>query len=169
MTVSLVVIAIISLQAGAYYEFLSLFSHVPNGSHDSGVHASARIRVDTIINYGNATISWSNQTGVPKGWNLYNLTVLLTNGRISASNFTFSGVSEHQILGINGVEQNSTYYWSLWKFCPSSNAWDWADVGADEIALSNNGVYGWYFQNFNTQYPPVTGAATVEVLNINSC
>ena len=127
------------------------------------------LQVGTIINYGNTSITWSNNTKVPNGWNFYDLTVQLTNGRIRTSNFTFNGVTEHQVLEINGVSQTSTLYWSLWKFCPTYNAWDWASVGADEIALSNGGIYGWYFQNYNTQNPPVAGAATVEVLDIASC
>lgn len=177
---SIAVISIIALQAGAYAEFQRLFLHPPTISHDSRTHDSGSttnrsksdttyIQVDTVINYGNGTITWANNTKIPNGWNFYNLTVLLTNGNVRTDNYTFVGVQEHQILEINGVPQTSTLYWSLWKFCPTHNAWDWSDVGADEIAMSNGGIYGWYFQNYNSQNAPVPGAATVEVLDVNSC
>lgn len=188
----LLAIGVIGLQTGAYSTFEGLFSRSPttvhpatagggsdshNNSSNSGSHGndsnstsnSNYFEVNTIFNYGNGRLTWFNDTKVAKNWNFYNLTVLLTNGAIYAKNFTISGSPEHQIITINGLAQNSTYYWSLWKFCPSHNAWDWADVGADEIAMVNNGIYGWYYQNYNTQFPPVAGAATFEVLDINAC
>ncbi len=167
-------IALLGFQTGAYYEFEKLFAVNDSGSHgppnNNSTQNSDKIEVNTIFNYGNGTIRWSNGTKVPKTWNFYNLTLSLTHGNVHSAIFTFAGVSEHQILGLNNVEQNSTYYWSLWKFCPGHSAWTLTPVGADAIALSSNGIYGWYYQEqVGTQYAPVPGAPTVTVLDIASC
>lgn len=175
----LVALSVIGFQAGAYYEFQKLFlkdkssasvsgSHSGSGSNHNSTSGENEVEVNTIFNYGNGTISWFNKTRVSDGWNFYNLTLFLTNGRVHSQVFP-DLQNEHQVLGLNGLEQNSTYYWSLWKYCSSYNAWDWSPVGADKISLSNNGVYGWYYQNQNTNYPPVAGAATVTILSIGSC
>ncbi len=170
-------IGLLAFQTGAYYEFGKLFAGTTS-VNDSGNHVpsnnstqnSAKIEVNTIFNYGNGTIRWSNGTKVPKTWNFYNLTLLLTDGNVHSAVFTFAGMTEHQILGLNNVEQNSTYYWSLWKFCPGHNAWTLTPVGADAVALSSNGIYGWYYQEQDgTQYAPVPGAPTITVLDLASC
>ena len=175
----LVALGVIGFQTGAYYEFQKLFlrnnssasnagNHGDSGSKNSTASPSNKVEVNTIFNYGNGTIAWFNKTKVSASWNFYNLTVFLANGRVDSEVFT-DVQNEHQVLGINGVNQTSTDYWSLWKYCPSYNAWAWSPVGADRISLSNNGIYGWYYQNQNTNYAPVAGAATITILDISSC
>jgi hypothetical protein len=174
---SLIVIAaaVIGFQTGAYYYFQQLFSPTTSPTHPAGNHndicsSVVCIEVNTIINYGNYnhTIVWFNHTRVPQSWNFYNVTILITNGRVHSE--YYQDLGENQVLGLNGVEQNATSYWSLWKFCPGYNAWALTPVGVDRIALSNNGIYGWYFQSQSgTQYPPVPGAKTVTVLDIRTC
>lgn len=175
----LVALGVVGFQTGAYYEFQKLFlrnnssssvsgNHSDSGSRNSTTTPSNTVEVNTIFNYGNGTITWFNKTKVSETWNFYNLTVFLTNARVHSEVYP-DLQNEHQVLGINGLEQNSTDYWSLWIFCLTYNAWAWSPVGADEILLFNSGVYGWYYQNQSTNYPPVTGAATVTILNISSC
>jgi hypothetical protein len=176
----LVALGVIGFQTGAYHEFQKLFVRDNSSANVSGNHGgsgsnnnnstspSNYIEVNTIFNYGNRTSTWFNKTRVSESRNFYNLTVFLTDGRVHSQAFP-DLQNEHQVLGINGLEQNSTDYWSLWKYCPSYSAWAWSPVGADRISLSNNGIYGWYYQNQNTHYAPVAGAATVTILDISSC
>jgi hypothetical protein len=167
---ALIVIAasVIGFQTGAYYYFQSLFSPNRSPTRPSGNNNDSYIEVNTIINYGNNTVVWFNHTRVLQTWNFYNVTILISNGRVHSEYYPDLG--ENQVLGLNGVEQNATSYWSLWKFCPGHSAWALTPVGVDGIALSNNGTYGWYFQNQSgTQYPPVAGAKTVAALDIGTC
>ena len=188
----LLAVGVIGFQTGAYHEFERLFArsstiiHPANSNGGSGTKNnnsnstgntnsnsnstsnSNYFEVNTIINYGNSTSVWFNKTKVSDVWNFYNLTLYLTNGRVDAQYFG-PPLNEHQILGLNGVEQTSTYYWSLWKFCPRHTAWAWSPVGADAIALSNSGSYGWYYQNYNTQFAPVAGANVTVIPDILSC
>jgi hypothetical protein len=160
--------AVIGFQTGAYYYFQSLFSPTPSPTRPSGSHNDSYIEVNTIINYGNYTRVWFNHTRVPQTWNFYNVTILISNGRVHSE--YYQDLGENQVLGLNGVEQNATDAWSLWKFCPSYSAWALTPVGVDLIMLSNGGAYGWYYQSLNgPYYPPVPGARTVTVLDIRSC
>jgi len=170
----LVALAILGFQTGAYLEFRNLVlgnPSVSDSSHHGGSNtnsSSGYIETNTIINYGNSTVVWYNHTRSPSNWNFYNLTVHLTNGNVQS--IYYSSYGAHQILGINGLEQSAIFYWSLWKFCPTHNAWDWSTVGVDRISLSSNGVYGWrYEQQLGPQIPPITGAQTEVALDINSC
>ena len=174
-----VALAILGFQTGAYLEFRNLVLGNGSVSHSSSNHGGSDsnndssssnndILTDTIINYGNSTIQWYNHTRSPGHWNFYNLTLYLAHGNIQGTYFPSLG--EYQILGINGLEQNATFYWSLWKFCPSHNAWDWSPVGVDNLQLVNNGTYGWYYQSQSgNALPPVYGAKVVVDFGINSC
>lgn len=174
----IIALAILGFQTGSYLEFRNLVlgnpsvshssNHGGSGSTNSTSSNSGDIETNTIINYGNFTVEWYNHTKSPSNWNFYNLTLSLAHGNVQGP--YSSSYGEHQILGINGLEQNATFYWSLWKFCPSFNAWDWSPVGVDNLRLANNGTYGWYYQSQggNAQ-PPVYGAKVVAALDINSC
>lgn len=175
MFLALIIVAatVLGFQTGAYLYFQHLFSPSPSPTSTSGNHNGSTcsvncVEVSTIINYGNTTRVWINNTRVPQSWNFYNVTVLITNGRVHAQYFPSYG--ENQVFGLNGVEQTPTEYWSIWKFCPGYQAWTLTPVGVDRVMLSNGGVYGWYFQNQSgTQYPPVPGAKTVTVVDLSSC
>jgi hypothetical protein len=180
LSLLIVAISVIGFQTGAYYEFQKRFLWNPVTSDTSGNHGgpgsngsnsssnsgsngnrsnSHYIDVNTIINYGN-TSTWFNNTEVTEGWNFYNLTLLLANGNVDSQ--FYPGFNEHYVLGINGVEEKLPYYWSLWIFCSKDNAWALSAVGADDIRLSNDGIYGWYYQQTGT-VPPVVGANTVVI------
>lgn len=164
----IVVLGAFGFQTGAYLQFEKLFSKTSVAS-DSG-HQTAYFEVSTIFNYGNGTSVWSNDTRVPQAWNFYNLTLFLANGRVQ-SQFFGPPLNEYQVLSINGLKQDNTNFWSLWKFCPTSEAWAYSNVGAQGLALSNHSAFGWYYQNQNTQppNPPVADAPTVSVLNMTAC
>src|SRR5215467_930261 len=125
----IVALAILGFQSGAYMTFRDLVVGNPPVSHSSNhggsgsnstSSSSNQIETNTIINYGNSTVDWYNHTQSPNNWNFYNLTLTLANGNVHAT--YSSSYGEHQVLGINGLEQNATFYWSLWKFCSSYNA-----------------------------------------------
>lgn len=176
----IVAFAILGFQTGAYREFRNIILGNRSVSNNSSNHSGSGlnnnsstsnngdIETNTIINYGNASVQWYNHTKSPSNWNFYNLTWSLANGNVQET--YSSSYGEHQILGINGKLQNATFYWSLWKFCPSYNAWDWSPVGVDNLQLVNNGTYGWYYQSQNgNAFPPVYGAKVIVALNVNSC
>ncbi len=164
-TILLIAISLISIQVGAYYDFERFFlsrdtaaqntgSQLCNGS---GNKADPQvICVNTLLNFGNNTSKWFNESRVPIGWNFYNLTIYVANGNIDSS--YYGGVlNEHYINAIDGVRQDGSSFWHLWQFCNKDRAWSYSNVGADQIKLADNQTLAWYFDSFNDYAPPVTG------------
>jgi hypothetical protein len=173
------VIAVATVQLNAYYDFQKFIlnnrgagsssgSHSGNstssgkgsGSWNSSIPNPNYIEVSTLVNYGNGTVKWYNETQVPKIWNFYNLTIFLANGNVEAQYYPSLG--EHYILAINGLKQVDPLYWSLWILCQKDRAWEMSPVGADEIILANGETLAWYYQSYVQQaQPPVAGAPQV--------
>src|SRR5438034_682377 len=82
----------VSAQLGAYYYLHRLYSPA----------ASQAGTVNTLINYGNSTIKWYNQTSISGSENFYHLTVSLVGGNIEAQ-FYGPPLNEHFVTAINGV------------------------------------------------------------------
>ena len=170
LAIFLVAISLVSIQLGAYYDLEKFFlpnntasqntgSHGGNGSGNQSGNSNV-ITVNTLLNFGNGTSKWFNDTRVPLGWNFYNLTVYVANGNVEST--WDPGLKEHFITGIDGVPHAGSYggnYWALWQFCNNNQAWLYSNVGADEITLSNNQTVAWYFEL--AEAPPIPGAITV--------
>ncbi len=147
LVLAFIAVGILSAQIGAYYYLQKLSS--PAGPTLG--------TVNTLINYGNATMKWYNETNIPANWNFYNLTVYLTRGNIVATFDTL--LNEHYVTGINGVENHAPHFWTLWTFCENQSAWAQATVGADEIRLGNSTTLAWAYQI--PYQSPMPGASTV--------
>src|SRR6266851_705072 len=57
--------------------------------------------VNVLLNYGNGTLVWYNQTLVSSTWNFFNVTELITKGNLGAAFFASFG--SHFVYSINGV------------------------------------------------------------------
>ena|SRR2546425_4856243 len=165
----LIAISLISIQVGAYYDLERFFlsnnsaaqntgSHVSNGSgNKTETHV---IKVNTLLNFGNSTSKWFNESRVPIGWTFYNLTIYVANGNIDST--YYGGVlNEHYINAIDGVRQDGSSFWHLWQYCNKDRAWSYSNVGADQIRLVDNQTLAWYFDSFSNYGPPVPGYPTV--------
>ena len=170
LAILLVAISLVSIQAGAYYDLERFF--LPNntasqnagsrGGNGSGNHTGNAnfIMVNTLLNFGNGTSKWFNDTQVPLGWNFYNLTMYIANGNVDSTYYP-SPLNEHYINAIDGVRQDRSSFWHLWLFCNKDQAWSYSNVGADAINLSNGQTVAWYFDSFNSYAPPLPGSRTV--------
>ncbi len=122
----------------------------------------AYVTVSALINYGNGTSRWDNQTKAPTGWSFYDLT-----SSISHVEATYSpSLGEHYVIGIDGVRSSGRYYWTLWVYCQPDKAWAASQVGADLIKLTNGEILAWYYQapasiEPSTWQPPVAKARSV--------
>jgi hypothetical protein len=106
---------------------------------------------DILIDYENGSKTWSNNTRIQPGWNLYTITLLVTNGNVNATCCEFGS---HFVVGINGVENTKTTYWWLWTY-NSTALWQTALLGPDEITVqANNTIFGWTFCGSNAQGNP---------------
>ncbi len=110
--------------------------------------------VDMLVDYGNGTESWYNDTAVQPGWNAYEATLVLLDNRIQAT--WYPAYQEHFVNGLNGVPGTSTTSWFLWLY--SDGSWQTASSGPDPIRALNGTVLAWtlcgYDQNFNPTCAP---------------
>lgn len=113
----------------------------------------AKYDIDILIDYGNGNGVWYNNTSVEPGTNLYTATVLAASGNVNA---TYSSqYQEHLVNGIGGVEATGSEFWWLWTYNRSnSTSWQVAQLGADQITVTNGGIYAWSFCGMNASYDP---------------
>ena len=144
-----------SSSLGAFY-YLRYNQEAVIVGHDSAEVQSLASRYGVVqttnlmIDFGNGTRHWFNGTRVQPGWNMYTVTLAVTNGRVNA---TCCAYGSHFVTGIEGVQSStgSTKSWTIWTY-NSTSSWHEADVGVDQLPASNDSVYAWSF----CAYDPVT-------------
>lgn len=112
-----------------------------------GVRYSANV----LFDFGNSTHVWFNDTRVPIGWNLFNLTLYLTQGRVTA--VYYSQYQSHFVTGIEGVQNTQNKFWFLWVY-ETTTAWRLSPVGADQLTISDGSIYAWTFCATSTSDQP---------------
>ena len=154
--------SLVGIQVAAYYDLERFFLASDGATQNTGSHNSNAnvIAVSTLLNFGNGTSKWFNESRVPIGWNFYNLTMYIANGKVESAYYA-SPLNEHYINAIDGVRQDGSSFWHLWQFCNKDQAWSYSNIGADDIILSNGRTIAWYFDSNNDYGPPVSGSRTV--------
>ncbi len=147
--IGIITLAIVLSQVTALY----YSQRVESVSSSSGCSAF----VCTVVNFGNSTVTWYNESNVPAHWNFYNLTVFITNGNLVAE-FYPAPLNEHLVTSIEGVQNAGQFSWTLWIFCGAKKAWSFSNVGADEIRLVNGETLAWAYVAPHS--PPVAGSNT---------
>lgn len=175
----LVATAIVSGSIGSYYYLQELNSKSQSqnsGSSHSGGSKSGTgngsqaqanyLDVITLVNYGNGTSTWYNETKVRPGWNFYNLTLFVANGNVEALYYPY--LHAHYIIGINGVRNDNdgihcTFCWTIWSYCKNDRAWAISALGADWITLVDGATHAWYYQDTSATpwKPPIAGVPVV--------
>ncbi len=97
---------------------------------------------NVLIDYGNGTRTWFNNTKVDPGWNLYVVTQIITNGHINATYYPQYGA--HFITAIYSVANTKSKYWLLWTYNATAS-WQMAHSGSDQLKMYNGSVYAWSF------------------------
>jgi len=95
--------------------------------------------VDIMIDYGNGTIVWYNETRIQTGADLMESTGLACDIEYQTSDFG------SYITKINGVEQDSAHFW-LWNYY--EEGWQMGPVGADQYSLHDGDIVGWTYTSF---------------------
>jgi hypothetical protein len=141
--------------ASAYAGYYYLQYQQTNQSYQNVLHYVKGITYysNVLFEFGNGTKLWFNNTRVPIGWNVYNVTLYLTHGNINATYYPKYG--EHFVTGIEGVQNTASKFWFLWTY-NSTSSWQIAQVGADQLTIYNGSTYAWTFCGEN----PATYAPT---------
>ena len=113
IAVLIAMLIIVSSVGGLYYV---KYSQV---SSDNSIYLrqlnqlNVKYDADILIDYGNGTYTWYNDTSVQPGSNLYTTTVLVTNGYVNATCCEFGS---HFVTGIDGVQNSNSESWWLWTY-----------------------------------------------------
>lgn len=105
---------------------------------------------DILIDYGNGTKTWYNNTQVDPDWNLYVVTQIITSGHVNAT--YYPQYDSHFVTAIYNVANTKSDYWLLWTY-NSTASWQMAQVGADQLMMYNDSVYAWTYCGANCARP----------------
>ena len=95
-----------------------------------------------LIDFGNGTNVWYNDTHFQPGLNLYVATQVITGGQVNAT--YYPSYSEHFVTAIYNVANSGNNYWGIWTY-NSTASWQMANVGADDLQIYNGSVYAWFY------------------------
>jgi hypothetical protein len=110
--------------------------------------------VHMLIDFGNGTNRWFNDTLVQPGWNGFLVTLVLLKGNVQAVRYAGGGfgAGEHFVTELDGVSQTSSEYWGVWQF--GGGKWTYLQTGADLMHVSNGTIFAWTLCGYNANYYP---------------
>ncbi len=113
--------------------------------------------VDMLVDYGNGSRHWYNDTAVQPGWRGYVVTLVLLDGRVQASfyppgYFGAGQPGEHFVTGINGVGGTSSKSWFVWT--NQAGGWQLAPTGVDQIDVRNGTMIAWTLCGYDASFNP---------------
>jgi len=106
--------------------------------------------VHLLVDFGNGTRSWYNDSAIEPGWNGYVASLVLLDGKIQAVWYPQYG--EHLITGVDGVSQTSSKSWFFWE--EGASGWTYSQTGADEVQIGNGTSIAWALCSYDNNYLP---------------
>lgn len=110
-----------------------------------------------MLNYGNGTIVWYNQTLAPLNSNFYNVTAQIFGSNLGSVYFASFG--SHFIYSINNVGCPASNIfcdvsWGFWTL--DGVCWDLPFVGVDQVPVTHPLTVAWFLQPISSfgLYPP---------------
>jgi uncharacterized protein YutD len=124
-------------------EYYTLFSVSALRELGLAVSKASTLSVNIAIDYGNRTTEWFNETKVPAGYSLFELTQEIATVKYSYYN---TGPGHVWVDSINGIKNGASYWlWYYWN--NSDKSWAFGPVGCDAWLLQNAGVYEWKYES----------------------
>ena len=96
-------------------------------------------QVDIMIDYGNGTVQWYNDTRIQTGASVLDATVLACDVEYQTSDFGSF------VTTVNGVEQDASHFW-MWS--TYDDGWEVGMVGADQYNIHDGDIIGWTYTSF---------------------
>jgi hypothetical protein len=106
--------------------------------------------VNLLMDFGNGSIRWYNDSAAQPGWNGYVTTLVLLKGNVQAVWYPQYG--EHLVTGIDGVTEASATSWFVWEF--EGGGWAPAQSGADQIQINNGTTIAWTLCPYDSNFDP---------------
>jgi hypothetical protein len=106
--------------------------------------------VSLLIDFGNGSLKWYNDSAAQPGWNGYVTTLVLLKGDVQAVWYPQYG--EHFVTGVDGVSQTSSTYWGIWQY--GGGKWTYLQTGADLLDVQNGTTIAWALCGLDASYYP---------------
>ncbi|MDE1857498.1 MAG: hypothetical protein KGI26_00310 [Thaumarchaeota archaeon] len=113
-------------------------------------HRALVYNVRMVVDYGNGTSRWYNDSTAQPGWNGYVVSLVLLRGDVQATWYPQYG--EHFVTGIDGVNQTSNSAWFVWEF--ANGGWTPSVSGSDQLQVVNGTVLAWTLCGYDASFNP---------------
>jgi hypothetical protein len=144
-------IAVVNTSLPIYQQASAELSQLWNRYLSLRPASSSSYAADILIDFGNGTRHWYNNTQVQPGWNMYTETVVLSSGDLQAQ--WYPQYQEHFVSGIDGVSNSQTMDWFLWTYNRTAS-WQIPPVGADDLPVYNGSVIAWTYCGETASFAP---------------
>jgi hypothetical protein len=126
-------------------EYYTLFNLSALRELGLSVSKASTLSVNIAIDYGNGTTEWFNDTKVPAGYTLFELTQKISTIKYTYYSYISPG---HVMVGsINDKNSTLTSYWLWYYWDISGKSWVLGPVGCDAWLLQNGGIYEWKYES----------------------
>lgn len=136
-------------------EFYELFNLLAIRELSRLVSETVTLTVSICIDYGNETVEWHNETSIPTGSSLFQLTQKIA----TIDDYDYSPLMRPghiRLKSINGEEEytihhfeegySEGYSWIWYYWDDNKQKWLLGPVGCDAWMLKDGGVYKWSFE-----------------------
>jgi hypothetical protein len=126
--------------AAYYYNELSRYRSLYDQAVEELRQLKTHMLVNVLIDYGNGTREWHNETRVLIGATLFNVTEQIADIDYTVGQF---GVF---ITAINGKGGDPGYYWLWYVWNSTSSKWEMGSVAADAFTLHHGDTVAWVYE-----------------------
>ena len=133
-------------------EFYELFNLLVIRELSGLVSETVTLTVNICLDYGNETVEWHNETTVPAGCSLFQLTqeIALVDSRFDElakpGHIFIEAINENRESVSYHLEFCEGYSWMWYHWDDDEQKWISGPVGCDAWMLSDGGVYMWSFE-----------------------
>jgi len=140
-----VLVAVVLIVSGLAAYYYSQYNQVES-ENSTYVQQLRQLDVDysshILIDFGNGTRVWFNDTKFQPGLNLYAATEVITDGHINST--YYPEFSSHLVTAIYNIGNAGNDYWGIWTY-NSTASWQMAPVGADQLQVYSGSVFAWTY------------------------
>jgi hypothetical protein len=126
--------------AAYYYNEYSRYRGLYGQAVEELRQLKTHMLVNVLIDYGNGTLEWHNETRVAIGATLFNVTK-----QIAEIDYTVGQFGAF-ITAINGKGGDPGYYWIWYIWNSTSSEWEMGMVAADAFTLHHGDTVAWRYE-----------------------
>lgn len=111
-------------------------------------------QVNYLVNDGQNRV-WHNETLVPVGWTLFNLTLKMAEGDVDYGFGEYGAfVNAIKGVGLKKDETHQSYFWLWWRFDPVKRSWVMGESSSDFYHLRDGDTLAWSYSD-TSKFPDI--------------